>query len=157
MTIAALGLGSNIGDRAAFIARALDMLEGDGCRVVSRSPLYQTTPWGDTDQDDFLNGCALVETSLPPHGLLDRCLQVEAALGRSRTRRWGPRIIDIDMLFYGEETIASERLTLPHPFMLERAFVLRPLMDIAPDKIIAGVAVRDAFGKIASEPMALWN
>ncbi len=141
----ALGLGSNMGDRKGTIAQALVLLENNGAgRVVARAPLYITPPWGDTDQDDFINTCALLHTHLLPQDLLRMCLDIENALGRVRTRPWGPRSIDIDMLYYGDESIRTPTLTLPHPYMLERAFVVVPLADIAPEKTVHGMRIKDA-------------
>ncbi|MGU3538319.1 2-amino-4-hydroxy-6-hydroxymethyldihydropteridine diphosphokinase [Methylobacterium sp. A54F] len=149
MTAAYLGLGSNIGDKAAMLDAAVDRLAATaGLRVVARSADYRTPPWGDTDQDWFLNGALAIETSLTPHELLDACLSVEAALGRVRERRWGPRVIDIDVLSYAGATVADERLILPHRFVRERAFVLVPLAEIAPDLVIGGETVRDALAKL---------
>jgi 2-amino-4-hydroxy-6-hydroxymethyldihydropteridine diphosphokinase len=144
MTIAGLGLGSNMGDRAGYIAHALTALESCAGIIAARAPLYQTPPWGDVDQDDFLNTCVLIDTGLSALDLLKACLDIENVLGRTRTRRWGPRTIDIDVLFYGDEVMATPELTLPHPYIFERSFVVVPLADIAPDKIITGVRVWDA-------------
>lgn len=131
---AALGLGSNIGDKQAYLADALERLAATpGITVLSRSSLYRTEPWGMTDQDWFLNACALVETELSATALLARCLEVEQELGRVRDIRWGPRKIDIDVLVYGDEQIDADGLTIPHPRMAERAFVLVPLAEIWPD------------------------
>ncbi len=140
---AVLGLGSNIGDKAGNIARALDLLEERGdVRVVRRSPLYRSEPWGVKDQDWFVNACAGVATSLSPIELLERCLAVETEMGRVRQQRWGPRLIDIDVLTYGTQTIDTERLKLPHPLIEQRAFVLAPMSDIAPDIVVRGKTVR---------------
>lgn len=134
-----LGLGSNMGDKRAMIAEALARLASvPGIALVARSRDYRTAPWGDTDQDWFVNACAAVDTDLPPHALLEACLSVESAMGRERTRKWGPRIIDIDLLDYAGRTIDSDTLTLPHPYLLERAFVLVPLAEIAEGLRVAG-------------------
>lgn len=149
MTAAYLGLGSNIGDKAAMLAAAVARLEAaDGIRVTARSSDYRTPPWGETDQDWFLNAAIGIETSLSPHALLDACLAVEAALGRVRERRWGPRSIDIDVLHYAGATVEDERLVLPHRFVRERAFVLAPLAEIAPDLMIGGESIREALAKL---------
>jgi 2-amino-4-hydroxy-6-hydroxymethyldihydropteridine diphosphokinase len=140
-----LGLGSNIGDKRRMLLRALAQLDTTpGVRVVARSGFYRTPPWGDTDQDWFLNAAAAVETSLSPQDLLATCLGIERNLGRVRERKWGPRLIDIDVLDYGGQTVAEASLVLPHPFVLQRAFVLVPLAEIAPDLRINGVRVVDA-------------
>lgn len=131
---AALGLGSNIGDKQAYLDEAVALLNAmPEISVLSRSSLYRTEPWGMTDQDWFLNACILVETALSATDLLTRCLEVEKHLGRIRDIRWGPRKIDIDVLVYGEEQIDADGLTIPHPRMAERAFVLVPLAEIWPD------------------------
>jgi 2-amino-4-hydroxy-6-hydroxymethyldihydropteridine diphosphokinase len=138
-----LGLGGNIGDPRAAIAMALARLAERGARLVARSGDYLTPPWGKTDQSAFVNACAVVETRLKPHDLLEACLAVERDLGRIRTEKWGPRVIDIDMLAYEDRVIASADLKVPHPYMLERAFVLVPLAEIAPDLVVAGQTVRE--------------
>lgn len=149
--VAALGLGANLGDRAATLARALTLLSASGdITVLRRSALYETAPWGDLDQPAFLNLCALIETRLAPRPLLARCLGVEAALGRQRlkTRRWGPRLIDIDILFHGDARIDAPDLILPHPRLFERAFVLVPLAEIAADHVLHGRSIGDAAAAI---------
>jgi 2-amino-4-hydroxy-6-hydroxymethyldihydropteridine diphosphokinase len=119
-------------------------LRADGrVRVTAESPIYRTPPWGKTDQPDFLNMAAEVETSLSAHKLLDLCLSIELASGRVRDERWGPRNIDIDVIAYGDAVISDERLTVPHPHAHERAFVLAPLSDIAPDLMIGGKSVSE--------------
>lgn len=133
----ALGLGSNMGDTKAHIEKALAELDGsDGITLVSRSSDYQTPPWGPVAQDDFRNICALVDTILSPQALLKRCLEIESEIGRVREVRWGPRIIDIDVLLYGQEKVDAPDLELPHPRMGERAFVLIPLAEIWPDALL---------------------
>lgn len=142
-----MALGANLGDRAGSIAAALARLcAGPEIRLVRASALYETPPWGDPDQPAYLNAAALVATALPPEGLLARCLAVEAALGRSRdtARRWGPRLIDLDVLFYDAVTLDRPGLVLPHPRMMQRAFVLVPLAEIDPDRLIAGRRVAAA-------------
>ncbi|ANV22747.1 2-amino-4-hydroxy-6-hydroxymethyldihydropteridine diphosphokinase [Rhizobium sp. S41] len=144
MTVAALGLGGNIGDAAAAMARALRELDAHGdCRLMAVSNLYRTPPWGKTDQADFFNCCALVETSLSAPALLERCLDIEKGMKRVRTERWGPRTIDIDVLTFGNQSIVTESIEVPHPRMTERAFVLMPLADIAPDLQVRGKSVRE--------------
>ena len=138
-----LGLGGNVGDPAATIGAALARLEEQGVRIVARSSLYRTAPWGKTDQLAFVNACARADTELAPRALLDRILAVELDLGRERGERWGPRSIDIDILDYDGVTLDEPGLTLPHPRLPERAFVLVPLAEIAPDRVVAGRRVRD--------------
>jgi 2-amino-4-hydroxy-6-hydroxymethyldihydropteridine diphosphokinase len=134
MSTALIALGANIGDKKRFVDRAVHRLsEGGDIVICARSPYYRTEPWGVADQDWFVNACVKVETGLAPLALLERCLAVETALGRVRDRRWGPRTIDIDLLAYDNVAMQHERLELPHPRLSERAFVLVPLADIAPD------------------------
>jgi len=134
---ATLGLGGNVGDPAATMAFALQMLDKrSDCDVAAVSKLYRTPPWGKLDQDWFFNACALVRTSLDPIALLDACLDIEKAMKRERIERWGPRTLDIDVLTYDDRVLYTEKLTLPHPRMTERGFVLLPLSDFAPDMIL---------------------
>ncbi len=144
-----LGIGSNIGDMAATLDRAVAALAATpGIAVVARSSDYRTPPWGKTDQPWFLNGAVGIETSLDPHALLDACQAIERDLGRVREERWGPRIIDLDVLAYEGAAVEDERLVLPHRYVRERAFVLVPLAEIAPDLVIGGEGVTDALAKL---------
>lgn len=139
---AAIGLGGNMGDVAGAFARALATLDARAdCGLVARSSVWRTPPWGKTDQPDFLNMCAILDTTLAPHALLDACLALEADAGRVRAEKWGPRVLDIDLLAYGDLSVSDERLVVPHPRMFERAFVLAPLAEIAPDLRIGGQRV----------------
>lgn len=139
-----LGLGGNIGDPIASMADALHRLDDHpDCAVGAVSRLYRTPPWGKTDQDWFFNAAAAIETSLSPHQLLDLCLDIERAMKRIRLERWGPRTLDMDVLAHGDIAIADDRLTLPHPRMKDRAFVLMPLADIAPGLMLEGRPVSD--------------
>ncbi|MHB0912563.1 MAG: 2-amino-4-hydroxy-6-hydroxymethyldihydropteridine diphosphokinase [Armatimonadota bacterium] len=132
-----LGLGSNLGDRAENIREAVDRLGAlPGVRVVRVSSLYETAPVGLTDQPDFINAAVEVETDLPPCRLLDAILEIERSMGRVRDVRWGPRVVDIDILIYDEVECATPELTLPHPRMMERAFVMAPLAEIAPELVL---------------------
>jgi len=138
-----LGLGSNVNDRPGMIARAAVCLASRGDIVIRKlSHLYLTRPWGETDQEDFVNAAMEVETHLSPAELLEAAKAVERGLGRRPGRRWGPREIDIDILFYGEEVVKRTDLTIPHPRMCERAFVLAPLAEIAPDLVHPETGVR---------------
>jgi 2-amino-4-hydroxy-6-hydroxymethyldihydropteridine diphosphokinase len=150
MAKTALGLGSNIGDKRAAIDEAILRLEDGGAQAVARSSYYRTEPWGFTDQDWFVNACIIVETDLSPEALLSLCLEVERTLGRTRDIRWGPRIIDIDILTYDDLQLDSPTLRLPHPAILDRAFVLVPLAEIAPDLVIDGMTVADAQASLGS-------
>ncbi len=136
MTRAYLGLGSNLGDRHALLRQAAEALDWGDVSVVVRSRVYETTPVAGPDgQPDFLNQVIAVETALDARGLWERCSAVEASLGRSREHetRWGPRAIDIDVLTFGDEVVAEPDLEIPHPRIGERAFVLVPLAEIAPE------------------------
>jgi 2-amino-4-hydroxy-6-hydroxymethyldihydropteridine diphosphokinase len=129
-----LGLGGNLGDPQKAMASALQAIDADPRNdVVAVSSVYRTPPWGKTDQPDFLNAVASVETGLSPRELLDLCLEAEKGLKRVRAERWGPRTIDIDLLLFGDRTIEEHGLEVPHPRMTQRAFVLLPLAEIAPD------------------------
>jgi 2-amino-4-hydroxy-6-hydroxymethyldihydropteridine diphosphokinase len=140
-----LGLGSNVGDREANIRAAVAGLAAwPGVSVTRVSSLYETAPVGYVDQADFLNAVACVETALPPEELLAACLAVEKGLGRERKVRWGPRTIDIDVLLYDDVVMATPALTLPHPRLHERCFVLVPLAEVAPDTpVYAGRTAAD--------------
>ncbi|ADZ68662.1 2-amino-4-hydroxy-6-hydroxymethyldihydropteridine diphosphokinase [Polymorphum gilvum] len=148
---AALGLGSNMGDPKANLDAAVARLAtSDGISLVARSSGYRTPPWGPVPQDDYRNICVTIDTTLSPRALLDRCLQIEREMGRVRDVRWGPRLIDIDVLIYGRETVDEDNLTIPHPRMGERAFVLVPLVEIWPDAPLGGG--RTALEALASCP-----
>jgi 2-amino-4-hydroxy-6-hydroxymethyldihydropteridine diphosphokinase len=138
-----LGFGGNLGDPAATIEEALARLEAGGVRILRRSSFYRTAPWGVTGQPDFVNLCAAAETALSPQELLALIHHIEADLGHARRERWGPRIIDVDILAYGDETVDEPGLAIPHPRLTERAFVLVPLAEIAAEKIVAGRTVRE--------------
>ena len=133
MTLAHLGLGSNLGDRLGHLQQAVDMLHATkGVTVVAVSHVYETAPVGGPEQDDFLNAVVAVETTLDPWSLLDVAQACERAAHRVRGERWGPRTLDVDVLRYGDVRIADSRLTVPHPRLHERGFVLAPLRDVAP-------------------------
>ena len=127
-----LGLGSNLQQPVTRLRDALARLAtADGVKILKTSSLYRTPPWGDENQDDFINAVALIETSLDAISLLRVLQSIENAMGRQRSgRRWGPRLIDIDLLLYGDQRYQSEQLELPHPRMHERAFVLKPLFEL---------------------------
>ena len=151
MAEALLALGGNIGDARATLDRAVARLcDGAAIRLLARSSDYRTPPWGVEDQAPFVNLCLTVATDLSPRALLDRALAVERELGRNRLKeqRWGPRPIDIDIVAYDDVGLDEPGLTLPHPLALERAFVLLPLAEIAPERSIAGVRVRDALARV---------
>lgn len=138
-----LSLGGNLGDPASAMAAALQMLDNDEqTRVTAVSSLYRTAPWGRTDQPDFINACAELSTSREPRDFLELCLDVERRLKRVRQERWGPRLIDIDVLTFGRRIVQEPGLDIPHPRMLERAFVVVPLAEIAPDMAAGSITVR---------------
>jgi 2-amino-4-hydroxy-6-hydroxymethyldihydropteridine diphosphokinase len=150
MAEALLGLGGNLGDVRDTLDRAIATFCDDAAvRLLARSADYRTPPWGRTDQPPFINCAIAVETTLPPRALLKRALDVERAFGRHRAdgERWGPRTLDIDILVYGDVTLDEPDLVLPHPRLLERAFVLVPLAEIRPDLTVHGVRVADALGR----------
>ncbi len=131
-----IGLGSNIGDRAENLKRAIDFLKTkEGFEVKKGSSYYETKPVGFKEQGWFLNAVVEVETSLSPEGILRVCQEIEDEMGRKRGVRWGPRIIDLDILLYGDSIIDREDLKIPHPLMHNRKFVLVPLVEIAPEVI----------------------
>jgi 2-amino-4-hydroxy-6-hydroxymethyldihydropteridine diphosphokinase len=148
---ALIALGGNVGDMAATFDRVLALLcDNQGVWLKQRSSNYRTPPWGVTDQPPFMNAAIAITTTLAPRDLLGRMREVEWHLGRNRAfeYRWGPRTLDLDMLTYDEVTLDTPELTLPHPRLFERAFVLVPLAEIAPDRVISGVRVRDALGRV---------
>lgn len=131
-----LGLGSNMGDRAANLRAAADLISKNIGKVAKKSHVYETQPWGNKDQERFLNQVVMANTTLDPRDLLDKISKIERELGRERrreTEKWGPRTIDIDILFYGKRVIRDKGLEIPHPELHKRAFVLVPLLEIAPD------------------------
>jgi 2-amino-4-hydroxy-6-hydroxymethyldihydropteridine diphosphokinase len=135
-----VALGSNLGDSKQQLTDAIQALAAlPHTRLLARSHFYRTPPWGLQDQPDFLNAVVALETPLPPHDLLDALLEIERAAGRERNgERWGPRILDLDLLHIAGKAVDDERLTLPHPHIAERAFVLLPLNELAPDLEIPG-------------------
>lgn len=135
-----VALGSNLGDSRQHLLDAIKALAAlPHTEVTARSRIYHTPPWGVTDQPDFLNAVVALETALEPHDLLGALLAIERAAGRQRNgERWGPRTLDLDLLHVADRTVNDERLTLPHPHIADRAFVLLPLYDVAPDLEIPG-------------------
>lgn len=142
MATAFIGLGGNVGDVVSNMAGALKQFDAlEGTKVVSVSKVYRTPPWGIEDQDWFHNACAKLETNLQPLELLKKCLRIERIFKRERDIRWGPRTLDLDILMYDDLSVDEENLTIPHPRMQERAFVMVPLADIAPEQIVQGKSV----------------
>lgn len=151
MTESLIGLGGNLGNVRETFDRAIRALcDGAEVRLVARAANYRTPPWGFEAQPPFLNTCVAVETALSPRALLDRAMAVERAFGRRREAetRWGPRTLDIDLLAYDDVAVDEPGLTLPHPRLFERAFVLVPLVEIRPDAVIAGRSVRSALASL---------
>jgi 2-amino-4-hydroxy-6-hydroxymethyldihydropteridine diphosphokinase len=139
-----LGLGSNLGDRRATLRRAV----GDLVELVAVSPVYETEPVGGPDQGAFLNIVVELDTRRSPHELLELCQQLERDAGRVRAERWGPRTLDVDVLWIDGVTVAEPELTVPHPRLLERNFVMRPLLDLDPTFMVAGWDPVAALGEV---------
>ena len=130
-----LSLGTNLGNRPENLRRARKEIEDRDIDIIADSPVYSTAAWGKSDQDAFLNQVLKIQTPLEPDALLHALMEIEYQMGRLRLEKWGPRIIDIDIIFYDQTIISKEFLTIPHPRMTERLFVLVPLNDIAPQMI----------------------
>jgi 2-amino-4-hydroxy-6-hydroxymethyldihydropteridine diphosphokinase len=148
-----LGLGSNLGDRLHLLQEAVARLDHlPDTRVIACSSVHETPPWGYAEQPVYLNMAVILETTLSPEALLTATREIESALGRQRTLRWGPRTIDIDLLVVEGETRNTPELQLPHPHITERRFVLEPLAEIAPDLLIHGRTVRAWLAALSNEP-----
>jgi 2-amino-4-hydroxy-6-hydroxymethyldihydropteridine diphosphokinase len=151
MPEALLALGGNVGDVRTTLDRAIAALcDGTEVRLLARSSDYRTPPWGVTEQPAFINCAIVAATELPPSALLARAQAVERGFGRDRAqeRRWGPRTLDIDLIAYDDVALNTPELTLPHPRLFERAFVLAPLAEIAPERRVAGVRIEDALARV---------
>jgi 2-amino-4-hydroxy-6-hydroxymethyldihydropteridine diphosphokinase len=151
---ALIALGGNVGDVRSTFQRAISNICGmTQASLLARSSDYATPPWGELNQDRFINACIEIETSLDPHALLFTLHKIEKRFGRDRSKEqhWGPRTLDLDLLAYDDATINKPDLTLPHPRLFERAFVLVPLAEIAPDRRIAGQSVAAALTKLSTE------
>jgi len=149
-----IALGGNVGDVRANFRKAIANICGmTQAALLARSSDYATPPWGDEQQDRFINACIEIETSLDPHALLFALHKIEQKFGRDRSkeRHWGPRPLDLDILAYDDVTLDKPELTLPHPRLLERAFVLVPLAEIAPQRLIAGKSVAAALAALSTE------
>ena len=133
MAVIHLLLGSNIGNRLKQLEKAREQVEGKICKIVKKSKVYETQPWGENEQDEFLNQALEVESKLKPKKVLEKIAEIEKLMEREETYKWGPREIDIDILMYEDEMICEMDLTIPHPFLHERRFTLIPLSEIAPD------------------------
>lgn len=130
MHTAYVAFGSNIGEKESYIKRALEKIEKRGMKIIKVSPIYETEPYGVLDQDSFLNGVVKIETNLTPENLIEVLLDIEKQLDRVRERKWGPRTIDLDIIFYDDLIINKNNLIIPHKDMENREFVLKPLCDI---------------------------
>jgi len=153
-TSALIALGGNVGDvRSTFRTAIMDICARAPASLRARSSDYTTPPWGDTDQPPFINACIEIETGLDARALLTTLHAVEAKHGRDRSRetRWGPRSLDLDLIAYDDLSLAEPGLTLPHPRLFERAFVLVPLAEIAPDRVIAGRRVRCVLADLSTD------
>jgi len=135
MPVVYLGIGSNIGKREENCLRAIGLMEENGLKITKRSAMYETEPWGVEDQPAFINMAVEAETNASPHELLLLLKRIESEAGRRPGIKWGPRVLDIDILLYENLRVNEEGLSIPHPLMHERTFVLRPLAEIAPDVI----------------------
>ncbi len=154
-----VALGSNLGDRAGNLAAARDALGRSAVKIERASSIYETEPWGAANQGRYLNQVARGTTSLSPKALLARLLDIERALGRNRmnAERFGPRVIDLDILLYEGVTLSEPDLQIPHPRMMERAFVLVPLVEIAPDLTVGGARIADALAKLDRAGVAIFR
>lgn len=142
MTISYLALGSNIEDRIGYLRKAIDYLDQTtGIKVLEKSFIYETAPYGDVPQDNYLNAVIKIDTSLEPLELLNQTQQIEKRLGRERLIHWGPRTIDIDILLMEGLTLSSKRLTIPHPEIEKRSFVLIPLKDVYTQSLLFGQTI----------------
>src|ERR1700759_846483 len=153
MASAIVALGGNVGDVRATYQKAIAHICGMAqAALLARSSDYITPPWGETDQPPFVNACIEIETSLDPHALLFTLHKIEQKFGRDRSKEqpWGPRSLDLDLIAYDDVKLDKPELALPHPRLFERAFVLVPLAEIAPDRVIAGQRVRDALAKLST-------
>lgn len=135
MAKAYIGIGSNLGDRRGNCLKAVALLRRAGQIILKRSSLHETEPWGVKDQPSFINMAIEIRTDLPPRGLLSLLKDIETDMGRVRTGRWGPRVIDLDILFYDNLVVTEKELQIPHPRMHERTFVIEPLSEISPGKV----------------------
>lgn len=132
MSIVYLGIGSNLGNREENCLHSIELLQNRGVSVRKRSSMYETAPWGVENQPPYLNMAIEIETELGPEALLHILQDIESKVGRAKTYRWGPRVLDLDILLFNQLVMNTEELTIPHPYMHQRDFVLRPLNEIAP-------------------------
>ena len=154
-----LGLGSNLGNRALHIANARNTIERRAGPITAVSSIYDTAPWGPVPQDNYLNQVICISTTMVPRDLLAILHEIERAAGRNRKNevRYGPRPLDLDILIYGDSAVNEDGLVIPHPRITERAFVLVPLAEIAPDLKIDGISTREQVGRIDSKTVARYD
>jgi 2-amino-4-hydroxy-6-hydroxymethyldihydropteridine diphosphokinase len=154
MPRALIALGGNVGDARTTFRKAISNICGmTQAALLARSSDYATPPWGDVEQAPFVNACIEIDTPLDPHALLFVLQKIEAKFGRDRAKelRWGPRTLDLDLIAYDDISIERPELTLPHPRLFERAFVLVPLAEISPDRVIGGRSVASALAELSTE------
>lgn len=130
-----IAFGSNLGDSMKIIDKALNLIENNGMNIIKKSKIYETKPYGYTNQPNFINGVILVDTEMGCRKILEKLLSIEEELGRVREIHWGPRVIDLDIIFYNNEIYNEENLIVPHPDMQNRDFVLKPMNDICPEYV----------------------
>ncbi|WDC83694.1 2-amino-4-hydroxy-6-hydroxymethyldihydropteridine diphosphokinase [Caloramator sp. mosi_1] len=145
-----IAFGSNIGDRYETVSKAFELIEKNDMKIIKKSEIYETEPYGYKEQPPFINGVILVETELTCRETLERLLDIEKKLGRERIIRWGPRTIDLDIIFFNDDIYSEEDLKVPHPDMHNREFVLKPLCDIDPDYVhpIINKSVRELYAML---------
>ncbi|MBI1305032.1 MAG: 2-amino-4-hydroxy-6-hydroxymethyldihydropteridine diphosphokinase [Bacteroidetes bacterium] len=148
-----LCLGTNLGDKEENLIKALENLESEFGPAIKKSTVHETEPWGKKDQDAFLNQVLIFETNVRPHIAMEEILRIERDLGRIRYEKWGPRLIDIDILFYGNQIFKSDFLEIPHPYLHLREFVLKPLSEVAPDLIhpVLNRTIRELLHDLSAE------
>ncbi|WP_338037301.1 2-amino-4-hydroxy-6-hydroxymethyldihydropteridine diphosphokinase [Marinitoga litoralis] len=153
-----MALGSNVGDKLNNIKKAIDLLSKYG-EIIKVSNIYETEPWGYTDQDIFLNACVLIETELKPLELLKICKNIELELKRKKRFKWGPREIDLDILYYEDLVFEDENLQIPHKYIFERDFVIVPLNDISPDWVhpIYKKSIKQRYDEIDKSKIKLFS
>jgi 2-amino-4-hydroxy-6-hydroxymethyldihydropteridine diphosphokinase len=153
MAIAYISIGSNLGDREENCRQAIKLIEKNGIAVKKQSSMNETEPWGIKDQPKFINMAVEVEMDKKPEELLMILKEIEKEIGRTETTKWGPRVIDLDILFYDDLILKTDNLEIPHPLLHEREFVLKPLCEIAPDKKhpVTGKTVKEMLNQLSAQ------